>query len=146
MLELKRILLVEDSVNDVELTLSALSSINLANVVDVVEDGIEAMDYLQCRGKFSERPNYNPIVVLLDLKLPKKNGLELLKEIRQDSDLKHVPVVMLTSSREEGDLLASYEAGANAYVVKPIEIKEFIMAIKEIGSFWAVMNEVPLAR
>ena len=143
MLELKRILLVEDNVNDVELTLSALSSINLANSVDVVDDGVEALDYLKFRGRFTERPKVNPVVVLLDLKLPRVNGLEVLKEIREDPRLKHLPVVILTSSREEKDIIAGYDLGVNAYVVKPVGFKAFALAIKELGSFLAIINEVP---
>jgi len=143
MLELKRILLVEDNVNDVELTLSALSSINLANSVDVVDDGVEALDYLNFRGRFTERPKGCPVVVILDLKLPRVNGLEVLKEIREDPKLKHLPVVILTSSREEKDIITGYDLGVNAYVVKPVDFKAFVLAIKELGSFWAIINEVP---
>jgi len=143
MLELKRILLVEDNGNDVELTLSALTSINLANSVDVVDDGVEALDYLNYRGKFSDRQRCYPVVIILDLKLPKISGLEVLKVIREDSALKHIPVVILTSSKEEKDLVAGYELGVNAYVVKPVKYAAFITAIKELGSFWAIINEVP---
>lgn len=142
MLELKRILFIEDNVNDVELTLSALSSINLANSVDVVADGVEALDYLNFRGRFTERPKGYPVVVILDLKLPRVSGLEVLKEIREDPKLKHLPVVILTSSREEKDIIAGYALGANAYVIKPIDFKAFALAIKELGSFWAIINEV----
>ena len=142
MQELKRILLVEDNVNDVELTLSALTSINLANVVDVVEDGAEALDYLQYRGSFSERQKCNPVVIILDLKLPKISGLDVLKKIREDTALKHLPVVILTSSKEEKDLIMGYDLGVNAYVVKPVEYTAFITAIKELGRFWAIINEV----
>ena len=142
-MELKRILLVEDNANDVELTLSALESINLANTVDVVDDGAEALDYLNYRGKFSNRQKCYPVVILLDLKLPKISGLEVLKEIRADQTLKHIPVVILTSSKEEKDLITGYELGVNAYVVKPVEYTAFITAIKELGSFWAIINEVP---
>ena len=142
-MELKRILLVEDNANDVELTLSALESINLANKVDVVDDGAEALDYLNYRGKFSNRQKCYPVVILLDLKLPKISGLEVLKEIRADQTLKHIPVVILTSSKEEKDLITGYELGVNAYVVKPVEYTAFITAIKELGSFWAIINEVP---
>ena len=143
MLELKRILLVEDNVNDVELTLSALASINLANLVDVVDDGVEALDYLNFRGRFTERPKVYPVVVILDLKLPRVNGLEVLKEIREDPKLKHLPVVILTSSREEKDIITGYDLGTNAYVVKPVDFKAFALAIKELGSFWAIINEAP---
>lgn len=143
MIELKRILLVEDNVNDVELTLSALTSINLANSVDVVDDGVEALDYLNFRGRFTDRPKVYPVVVILDLKLPRVNGLEVLKEIREDPKLKHLPVVILTSSREEKDIITGYEHGVNAYVVKPVDFNAFALAIKELGSFWAIINEVP---
>ena len=143
MLELKRILLVEDNVNDVELTLSALTSINLANSVDVVDDGVEALDYLHFRGRFTERPKGYPVVIILDLKLPRVNGLEVLKEIREDPKLKHLPVVILTSSREEKDIITGYALGTNAYVVKPVDFKAFALAVKELGSFWAIINEAP---
>ena len=143
MIELKRILLVEDSANDVELTLSALESINLANKVDVVDDGAEALDYLNYRGKFSNRQKCNPVVIILDLKLPKISGIEVLKGIRADQTLKHLPVVILTSSKEEKDLITGYELGVNAYVVKPVKYTTFITAIKELGSFWAIINEIP---
>lgn len=143
MLELKRILFIEDNVNDVELTLSALASINLANLVDVVADGVEALDYLNFRGRFTERPKGYPVVVILDLKLPRVSGLEVLKEIREDPKLKHLPVVILTSSREEKDIITGYALGANAYVIKPVDFKAFALAIKELGSFWAIINEAP---
>ena len=143
MLELKRILLVEDNVNDVELTLSALASVNLANSVDVVDDGVEALDYLHFRGRFTERTKCYPVVIILDLKLPRINGLEVLKEIREDPKLKHLPVVILTSSREDKDIIAGYALGTNAYVVKPVDFKAFALAVKELGSFWAIINEVP---
>jgi len=143
MMELKRILLVEDNVNDVELTLSALASINLANSVDVVDDGVEALDYLNFRGRFTNRPKAYPVVVILDLKLPRVNGHEVLKEIKEDPKLKHIPVVILTSSREEKDIVTGYALGVNAYVVKPVDFKAFALAIKELGSFWAIINELP---
>ena len=143
MLELKRILFIEDNVNDVELTLSALASVNLANSVDVVADGVEALDYLHFRGRFTERPKGYPVVVILDLKLPRVSGLEVLKEIRGDPKLIHLPVVILTSSREEKDIITGYALGANAYVIKPIDFKAFALAIKELGSFWAIINEAP---
>jgi len=143
MIDLKRILLVEDNENDVEMTLSALKSINLANIVDVVEDGAEALDYLYYRGKFSDKQRCYPVVIILDLKLPKIGGLEVLKEIREDPALKHIPVVILTSSKEEKDLITGYELGVNAYVVKPVKYAAFITAIKDLGNFWAIINEVP---
>lgn len=143
MMELKRILLVEDNANDVELTLSALAEHHLANEVLVVRDGAEALDYLYRRGKFVDLPPGHPAVVLLDIKMPKLNGLEVLKQIKSDELLKTVPVVMLTSSREEGDLLKSYQLGSNAYVVKPVDFKNFTLAVKQLGLFWAIINEAP---
>lgn len=141
-----RILLVEDSPNDVELTLSALTEHHLANTIDVARDGQEALDYLYRRGDFRDRPGGNPAVVLLDLKLPKVDGLEVLERVKSDPDLKVVPVVMLTSSREERDLVRSYDLGVNAYVVKPVDFNEFVAALKEVGLFWAVLNQVPADR
>jgi len=141
--ELKMILLVEDNPNDVELTLEALAEHNLANAVVVVRDGVEALDYLHRREQFASRPQGNPAVILLDLKLPKLDGHELLKRIRADKDLKLIPVVVLTSSREESDLEQSYQNGANAYVVKPVVFHDFIDAVRELGLFWAVFNEPP---
>ena len=143
MADLKRILLVEDSANDVELTLSALAENLLANEVIVVRDGEEALDYLMRRGIFKMRAPGNPAVVLLDLKLPKVDGLDVLKAIKTDDSLKTVPVVMLTSSREEQDVVRSYSLGVNAYVVKPVAFDEFVKALKELGLFWAVINEPP---
>jgi CheY-like chemotaxis protein len=140
---LKPILLVEDNPKDLELTLMALDRSNLANEVVTVRDGEECLDYLFRRGKFEDRPEGHPAVVLLDLKLPKIDGLEVLQEIKKDRDLDVVPVVMLTTSREEQDLLRSYKLGVNAYVVKPVDFKEFMAAIQELGVFWAVMNEPP---
>lgn len=141
--ELARILIVEDDPKDVELTLTALEEHNLANEVVVARDGEEALDYLFCRGNFKMRSGETPAVVLLDLKLPKVNGLEVLQQIRSDEKLKIIPVVVLTSSREERDLVASYRLGVNAYVVKPVGFHEFVNAIKELGVFWAVINEPP---
>ena len=138
---LKRILLVEDNPNDVELTLEALGEYNLANEVEVARDGEEALDYLYSRGKFAERTGNNPAVILLDLKLPKIDGLEVLRRIRADDGLKLIPVVILTSSREERDMVEGYRLGANAYVVKPIDFHEFLNAVKELGIFWAIINE-----
>lgn len=143
MAPLKRILLAEDNVNDVELTLTALAEHNLANEVVVVRDGAEALDYLFARGKYSGRANGLPVVVLLDLKMPKVDGLEVLHQMRTHPELKHLPVVMVTSSREEEDLVRSYELGVNAYVVKPVDFQQFVASIKEIGYFWAVINEPP---
>ena len=141
--ELKKILLVEDNPNDVELTLEALAEHNLANAVEIVRDGVDALDYLYRRGAYATRPQGNPAVILLDLKLPKLDGHEVLKRIRADENLKLIPVVVLTSSREESDLVRSYQNGANAYVVKPVVFHDFIDAVKELGLFWAVFNEPP---
>lgn len=141
--ELGRILIVEDDPKDVELTLTALEEYNLANEVVVARDGEEALDYLYCRGNFKMRSGDNPAVLLLDLKLPKVNGLEVLQQIKTDEKLKLIPVVVLTSSREEKDMVASYKLGVNAYVVKPVDFHEFVNAIKELGVFWAVINEPP---
>ena len=140
---LKPILLVEDNPHDLELTLIALSKSQLANEVVVTRDGAEALDYLHRRGEYAQRPAGNPAVVLLDLKLPKVDGLEVLREIRGAAALRSLPVVMLTSSKEEQDLVRSYELGVNAYVVKPVAFKDFIDAIQELGMFWAVLNEPP---
>ena len=140
---LKPILLVEDNPNDLELTLIALAKSQLANEVVVVRDGAEALDYLHRRGEFRERTAGNPAVVLLDLKLPKVDGLEVLREIRHTDALKSIPVVMLTSSTEEQDVVRSYELGVNAYVVKPVDFTEFVRAIADLGIFWAVLNEPP---
>jgi CheY-like chemotaxis protein len=140
---LKPILLVEDNPKDLELTLVALEKTNLANEVVVVRDGAEALDYLFCKGNHQGRVKGNPAVVLLDLKLPKVDGLEVLEKVKSDPELQAVPVVMLTSSREERDLLRSYKLGVNAYVVKPVGFREFIESIQDLGIFWAVLNEPP---
>jgi CheY-like chemotaxis protein len=139
----KHILLVEDDLHDVELTLEALDENNLANSVFVVHDGEEALDYLYCREKFAGRKSGAPIVVLLDLKMPKVSGLEVLKIIKADEQLKTIPVVVLTSSREEPDLIETYKYGVNAYVVKPVDFAEFSKAVKQLGIFWAGINELP---
>jgi CheY-like chemotaxis protein len=141
--ELRSILLAEDNPKDIELTLEALSEHNLANNVTVVRDGVEAMEYLRCEGNYKLRKPGNPVVLLLDIKMPRKNGIEVLREIRSDESLKTLPVVILTSSREEQDLINSYELGVNAYVVKPVNFKDFIEAAKYVGVFWAVINELP---
>jgi len=138
-----RILLVEDDPRDVELTMTALEEYNLSNEVVVAGDGEEALDYLYCRGKFQTRTCDNPAVLLLDLKLPKVDGLEVLRQVKSDGKLKVIPVVVLTSSREERDMVASYKLGVNAYVVKPVDFHEFVNAIKELGVFWAIINEPP---
>ena len=140
---LARILIVEDDPRDVELTLTALEEYNLANAVVVTRDGQEALDYLYRRGEFDARPDDNPAVMLLDLKLPKVDGLEVLKQVRSDEHLKMIPVVVLTSSNEEKDMMRSYKFGVNAYVVKPVDFHEFVNAVKELGVFWAVINEPP---
>jgi CheY-like chemotaxis protein len=141
--EVPAILIAEDNPNDVELTIEALSEHNLANRVTVAHDGVEAMEYLRREGAFSEREPGNPAVVLLDIKMPRKDGLEVLREIRGDAALKRLPVVILTSSREEQDLISSYDMGVNAYVVKPVDFPSFIDAVKELGVFWALINERP---
>lgn len=140
---LKPILLVEDNPKDLELTLLALEKSNLANEVVTVRDGKEAIDYLFRQGAYSERSQGNPAVVLLDLKLPKVDGIQVLEKIKAEPSLQSVPVVMLTTSREEKDLMRSYKLGVNAYVVKPVAFKEFIEAIQDLGVFWAVLNEPP---
>jgi CheY-like chemotaxis protein len=143
MAALGRILLVEDDPRDVELTLTALDDYKLANEVVVARDGQQALDYLRCQGEYSTRVNENPAVLLLDLKLPKVDGLEVLKAIRTDERLKLIPVVVLTSSQEEKDMIRSYTLGVNAYVGKPVDFHEFINAVKELGVFWALINEPP---
>lgn len=145
MIELKTILLVEDNPQDVELTLEALMEHNLANNVVAVSDGVEALEYLRYEGRFKERKKNNPAVMLLDIKMPRMNGIEVLETIRSDKKLKTIPVVMLTSSREEPDLKKCYELGVNAYVVKPVNFKDFMDSVKQIGIFWAILNEQPSA-
>ena len=140
---LGRIFIVEDDPRDLELTLTALGEYNLANEVVVTRDGAEALDYLYCRGAYNSRSNENPAVMLLDLKLPKIDGLEVLQQIRSEERLKMMPVVVLTSSHEEKDMMRSYQLGVNAYVVKPVDFHEFVNAVKELGAFWAVINEPP---
>jgi CheY-like chemotaxis protein len=141
--ELKRILLVEDSANDVALSLAALEEISLANEVVVVRDGQQALDFLYRKGEYEGRTDGNPAVVLLDLKLPKVDGIEVLTQVKNDPALKSIPIVMLTSSREEQDLARSYGLGVNAYVVKPVAFQDFVTALKELGLFWAVVNQPP---
>jgi len=143
--EIKKILIVDDSPKDVELTIAALSEKNLANEVVVAEDGVEALDYLHKRGKFAASGKSNPAVILLDIKMPRMNGIEVLKHIRADPKFKFIPVIMVTSSREERDLVESYKLGANSYVVKPVDIVQFIDAIKVLGQYWAVINQQPPA-
>lgn len=143
MTQLKRILLAEDHREDVELTLAALGEHRLANEVVVVRDGQEALDYLYREGTFADRPEGLPVVLLLDLKMPKVDGLEVLRRVKSDPLLKSLPVVMLTSSREEIDLIQSYALGVNAYVVKPVGFKQFVDAVSTLGCFWALINEPP---
>lgn len=145
MVRLKRILLVEDNPNDAELTMEALAEHNLANDVVWVHDGEEALDFLYCRGQYADRECGELAVILLDLKLPKVDGLEVLRTIKGDRRLRLVPVVVLTSSREERDLVESYQLGVNAYVVKPVDFGEFMNAVRELGVFWALINEPPPA-
>jgi CheY-like chemotaxis protein len=141
--DLKRILLCEDSEHDIELTLAALDGHNLTNQVVVARDGVEALDYLHRRGRFASRPEGHPLVVLLDLKMPRVDGIEVLRQVKSDPSLKTIPIVMLTSSREEKDLVESYRLGANAYVVKPVNFTQFTDAVGKIGLFWALVNEPP---
>src|ERR1700752_1494752 len=140
---LGRILMVEDDPKDVELTLTALAEYNLANEVVVTRDGQQALDYLYCRGEFGARADDNPAVMLLGLKLPKVDGLEVLQQIKSDERLKMIPVVVLTSSHEEKDMMRSYKLGVNAYVVKPVDFHEFVNAVKGLGVFWALIKEPP---
>lgn len=140
---LKPILLVEDNPNDLELTLIALKKSQIANEIHIVRDGVEAMEYLRRQGEHAGRREGLPAVVLLDLKLPRKDGIEVLGEVRGDPEMQRLPVVMLTASREEQDVLRSYDLGVNAYVVKPVEFQKFLQAVRDLGVFWAVLNEPP---
>ncbi len=142
-MNVERILLAEDNPEDVELTLEALGDVNLANEVVVVGDGAEALDYLKRTGKYSRRSEGDPAVIFLDLKMPKVDGLQVLREIRADPALRSIPVVIMTSSREESDLVESYKVGVNAYVVKPVDFGQFAESVKRVGLFWAVVNEPP---
>ena len=143
MTELKTILLAEDNPQDVELTIEALNMQNLANHVVAVNDGVEVMEYLNYEGRYKNRGKGNPVVLLLDIKMPRMDGIEVLKAIRSNEKLKMLPVVMITSSREEPDLKKCYDLGVNAYVVKPVDFKDFMDAVKHIGVFWAILNEKP---
>ncbi|KQR77056.1 two-component system response regulator [Burkholderia sp. Leaf177] len=143
MAELRPILLVEDNDNDIELTMVALEKANVSNPIDVVRDGVEALEYLRCEGEWAARCDIYPAVILLDKKLPRLDGHEVLQKIRQDGMLRHIPIVMLTSSREELDLTKSYELGVNAYVVKPVKFNDFMDAVRDLGVFWGVLNEGP---
>jgi CheY-like chemotaxis protein len=143
---MRRVLLVEDSENDIELTLLALQKAGLKNPIDVVRDGVQALYYLCCENDWQHRDAGLPAVILLDKKLPRLDGHEVLAKLRSDSNLRHIPVVMLTSSRQETDLLKSYDLGVNAYVVKPVEFADFMAAIRDVGTFWLVLNEeVPVS-
>ena len=139
----RRILLAEDNPNDIELTLAAFREHHLANAVDVAHDGAEALDYLYRRGAFAHRAALDPVVILLDLKMPRVDGLEVLRTVKGDPALRLIPVVVLTSSREDRDIIESYRLGVNAYVVKPVEFDNFIKAVAELGLFWALTNEPP---
>jgi len=142
-MNMRRILIAEDDPRDEQLTLAALSEYNLANKIYVVHDGEEVLDYLYCRGKFAARTSGNPIAVLLDLKMPKVTGIDVLRIIKADDNLKSIPIVVLTSSREEPDLAECYRLGVNSYVVKPVDFAEFMKAVKLLGVFWAAVNEPP---
>jgi CheY-like chemotaxis protein len=141
--KLGRILLAEDDPRDIELTLEALGQHHLVNKVDVVRDGEQALDYLYRRGQWQRRSGTNPVVILLDLKMPRVDGLEVLRQVKADTGLQVIPTVVLTSSREESDVTASYNLGTNAYMVKPINFQEFVQAVSELGAFWALLNEAP---
>jgi CheY-like chemotaxis protein len=143
--ELKRILLAEDNANDIELTMTALRENKVVNEISIVRDGAEALDYLFKRDRYADRAGGNPALVLLDLKMPKVDGIEVLRQIKREPALRSIPVVVLTSSREEQDLVRTYDLGVNAYVVKPVDFHEFIEAVKLLGGFWAVVNEPPPA-
>ena len=143
MSEIRTILLAEDSPHDAEMAIDALREAHLANPIVHVEDGVEAIDYLLRRGKFADRPEGDPAVLLLDIKMPRMDGLEVLKQLRDHETLKRMPVVILSSSREESDLARSWDLGVNAYVVKPVDVDQFFDAVRTLGRFWAVLNEVP---
>ncbi len=143
MLTIRTILLVEDNIKDVELTLEAMAENNLANRVVVVRDGVQAMEYLLCLGQYSKRKPGNPAIILLDIKMPRMDGIQVLRNIRSHPKFKRIPVVMLTASRQEQDLINTYDLGVNAYVVKPVGFQQFIEAVRQIGSFWAILNELP---
>lgn len=142
-MRLKRIMLAEDNPLDVEMTVEALASHGLANAIDVVNDGVEALDYLFCKGTYASRTEGNPGLILLDIKMPRMDGLQVLEQVKQDATLRTIPVVMLTASRQEKDLYESYRLGVNAFVVKPVDFHEFADAMKVLGLFWAILNEPP---
>jgi len=144
MTELRTVLLAEDSPHDAEMAIDALRDANLANPIVHVEDGVETLDYLLRRGRFQDRPEGDPAVLLLDIKMPRMDGLEVLTELRKDSRFNHLPVVILSSSREESDLAQSWDLGVNAYVVKPVDVDQFFEAVRTLGRFWAVLNEPPV--
>ena len=146
MAELRHILLAEDNANDVELTLAALKTNRVLNEVVVTRDGADTLDYLWRRNKYANRSGGNPVLMLLDLKMPKVDGLEVLRQVKSDAHFKLIPTVVLTSSREEQDVVRSYDLGVNAYVVKPVDFQDFVEAVKLLGGFWAVVNEPPPAR
>jgi len=143
MMELKTILLAEDNPQDVELTIEAMKEFNLANNIVAVKDGVEVMEYLNYEGSFKNRTAGNPVVILLDIKMPRMDGIEVLEEIRNNNKLKNIPIVMLTSSREEPDLKKCYDLGVNAYIVKPMDFNDFVDTVKYLGVFWAILNEQP---
>ena len=140
---LKSILLAEDNANDVELTLEALLENKIANPIVVVKDGVEVLEYLKRQGRFQELKFGNPCLILLDIKMPRMDGIETLQAIRANLAFKSIPVVVLTSSKEEKDIVNAYNLGVNAYVLKPVVFQKFVEAVKQIGSFWAVLNELP---
>jgi two-component system, response regulator len=140
---LRTILLVEDSMPDAEMALDALREANLANPVVHVEDGVDCLDYLYCRGAWANRERVDPTVVLLDIKMPRMNGLDVLTEMRKDEHMRRIPVVILSSSREESDLARSWDLGVNAYVIKPVDVAQFFEAIRTLGQFWGVLNQAP---
>jgi two-component system, response regulator len=141
--DLRTILLVEDSPADAEMAMDALREANLANAVIHVEDGVDCMDWLNRKGRFADRKESDPAVILLDIKMPRKDGLEVLKELRSDDRWKRLPVVILSSSREESDLARSWDLGVNAYVLKPVDVQQFFTAVQTLGHFWAVLNQRP---
>ncbi|MEI7883832.1 MAG: response regulator [Clostridia bacterium] len=143
MMKMRTILYAEDSLLDVEMTTEVLKESNILNPIINVKDGVEALEYLRCEGQFKNRTPGNPGMILLDLKMPRMDGLEFLAIVKQDKNFKHIPIVMLTSSREEKDLIMSYDLGLNAYVVKPIDFQDFATVVKQLGVFWAIINELP---
>jgi CheY-like chemotaxis protein len=142
-MKLHDILIAEDNDNDLELTVAALAERNMANRLVVVRDGVEALEYLECKGQYAGRKNGNPAVILLDIKMPRMDGIEVLEKIKKQPELRTIPVVMLTSSKEDMDVARAYGLGVNAYVVKPVGFTEFVEAVKQIGTFWALLNELP---